>query len=408
MEARYIADDENSNKQHTDSLGSLRTWARTTVLRELLTNSLSAKLSLEDISAFHLQAESYQVVICEDFNCIRSMSAYSFAELLKVTNKDNSIFEPIQTDNRDIVVLKGALGSKKLSEFVDHFEKQPPQEGSPLGSIFLAYGRPVISLEELHLSYEDALALLNRRFFCARDQHVLGYHVLHQSPATPPHKLRAFSDGILTDYVALLTGYIQSYNRNMIAETLSELAKKFQDISDDTAAIRLFLADLYFQIKEHVIHNYSHIEIPFEKNAVVIEYIGGCNCLYAITDFLFEKFEMIMNAIGNPSRDTILDDVLFYIDHNFTHNIKLESIASLFGYNSAYLGKIFHRTVGESFNSYIDHKRIEYSKKLLLENRLRVYEIAEQSGYKNVDYFHKKFKKYVGESPIEYRKRMEP
>lgn len=112
----------------------------------------------------------------------------------------------------------------------------------------------------------------------------------------------------------------------------------------------------------------------------------------------------MINVIGNSSRDTILDDILSYIDHNFRDNIKLETIAPLFGYNSAYLGKIFNKTVGESFNSYIDHKRIEHSKQLLLEDKLKVYEVAEQVGYKNVDYFHKKFKKYVGQSPAEFRK----
>ena len=114
---------------------------------------------------------------------------------------------------------------------------------------------------------------------------------------------------------------------------------------------------------------------------------------------------MIMSAIGNSSRDSVLDDIIYYIDHNFQTNIKLETIAPLFGYNSAYLGKIFNKTVGESFNSYVDHVRINYSKELLLQNKLKVYEIAEQVGYKNVDYFHKKFKKYVGESPAEYRKK---
>ena len=113
---------------------------------------------------------------------------------------------------------------------------------------------------------------------------------------------------------------------------------------------------------------------------------------------------MIMNATGNPSRDTVLDDILYYIDHNFRSNIKLEGIAPLFGYSSAYLGKIYNKTMGESFNSYVDHRRIDYSKELLKENRLKVYEIAGQVGYNNVDYFHKKFKKYTGMSPAEYRK----
>lgn len=113
---------------------------------------------------------------------------------------------------------------------------------------------------------------------------------------------------------------------------------------------------------------------------------------------------MIVNATGRPSRDTILDDIIYYIDNNFRNNIKLEGIAPLFGYSSTYLGKIFNKTFGESFNCYVDHRKIEYSKELLKENRLKVYEIAEQVGYNNVDYFHKKFKKYTGMSPAEYRK----
>ena len=47
--------------------------------------------------------------------------------------------------------------------------------------------------------------------------------------------------------------------------------------------------------------------------------------------------------------------------------------------------------------------RINHAIELLMDNKLKVYETAERIGYKNVDYFHKKFKKYVGVSPAEYR-----
>ena len=149
------------------------------------------------------------------------------------------------------------------------------------------------------------------------------------------------------------------------------------------------------------------MNINFPSNAVVIETIHQKNYLYEIILFFSEQFDMIISSIGNSSRDSVLDDIIYYIDHNYTSNLKLETIAPLFGYNSAYLGKIFNKTVGESFNSYVDHVRINFSKELLKENKLKLYEIAEQVGYKNVDYFHKKFKKYVGESPAEYRKQLE-
>lgn len=111
-----------------------------------------------------------------------------------------------------------------------------------------------------------------------------------------------------------------------------------------------------------------------------------------------------MNALGAYSSESVMDSILSYIRHNYRENLRLESIAPLFGYNSSYLGKIFTKNVGQSFNSYVDQVRIEASKEMLRSNQYKVYEIAELVGYKNVDYFHKKFKKYVNMSPAEYRK----
>ena len=111
-----------------------------------------------------------------------------------------------------------------------------------------------------------------------------------------------------------------------------------------------------------------------------------------------------MNAIDSPSRESVMDGILNYIHHNYQENLKLGSIAELFGYNSSYLGKVFSKTTGKNFNSYVDEIRIENSKKLLKEYDYKVYEIAQRVGYTNVDYFHKKFKKYTGMSPAEYRR----
>ena len=62
------------------------------------------------------------------------------------------------------------------------------------------------------------------------------------------------------------------------------------------------------------------------------------------------------------------------------------------GTNSSYLGKIFSKNWAINFNAYVDTVRIDEAKKLLANNALKVYEIADLVGYSNVDYFHKKFK----------------
>ena len=256
-------------------------------------------------------------------------------------------------------------------------------------------------MEDIHISYEEAKKLLSRRFFCEQGQHVLSPDTLLISNPTV-YELTAETSKA---YSSLFCNLIQTYNRQMIVKTLSELEKKLYDCNSAIITIKYFLTDIYLQVKQSISHVYHTMHIPFPANATVINLIESKYYLFEIILFFSEQFEMIMKAIGGPSSESVLDDVLHYIELNFNENIKLETIAPLFGYNSSYLGKIFTKKVGKGFNTYLDEVRIDHSKSLLTSDKLKVYQIAEQVGYKNVDYFHKKFKKYVGESPVEYRKR---
>ena len=117
---------------------------------------------------------------------------------------------------------------------------------------------------------------------------------------------------------------------------------------------------------------------------------------------------MWMHSVGYSSGENVLDEVLHYIQNNYQENLKLETLAPLFGYNSSYLGRLFTKKLDVNFNAYLDQVRIARAKELLDDGSLKVYEIAERVGYSNVDYFHRKFKKYVGTSPAEYRKKRNP
>lgn len=164
------------------------------------------------------------------------------------------------------------------------------------------------------------------------------------------------------------------------------------------------MIDLYILVKQKIMQTYPNIDIPFLANASAIDLLERKYYLYEIITFLAEQFDLWMHSVGYSSGENVMDEVLYYIHHNYRDNLKLESIAPLFGYNSSYLGKIFSKKLGINFNAYVDTVRIDEAKKLLANNALKVYEIADLVGYSNVDYFHKKFKKYVGTSPAEYRK----
>lgn len=310
--------------------------------------------------------------------------------------------EIYRTKAKDVILLKGQFAIHKFEDFLQHYEKKAPQAGSPLDSLFLAYGRPVRQLDEIYLSYEEAHTLMQRRFFCIQGQHTLGYRELPNLISTH----YSVTDIKLHEYCDALINNIQASNRKQVASTLFSLEEYLYNVDASIESVKLFLTDLLLQLKESCsrLNRNNTNECSMPSNSIIIDHIDSCHYLYEIILYISEQVKSILDSQGGSSRESVLDDILYYIDNNYQTNIKLETIAPLFGYNSAYLGKIFTKATGQTFNSYIDHMRIEHSKELLLHRNMKVYEIAEQVGYHNVDYFHKKFKKYVGISPAEYRK----
>lgn len=108
--------------------------------------------------------------------------------------------------------------------------------------------------------------------------------------------------------------------------------------------------------------------------------------------------------VGCDGSETVIKRMYYYMEKNYDKDLKLETFAKLFNYNSNYLGKIFRKEVGDSFNNILDSIRITNAKRLLSETDLKVYQISERVGYSNIDYFYLKFKKYVGTSPKEYKR----
>ncbi len=403
-----IREELAQKKKDSSHLSAYKDKAKNIVLQELLESTAHAPLSAEDRQTFGLTAGRYQVALFETLNTAELSLSDAFARLLQVSNRENNLFEYLQIGSRDVLLLKGERGLQKLADLLERFEQGEFQEKASADGFFLTYGRPASCPEDIHLSYEDAVMLLKHRFFCPPEMLVIGFDSLpviqSNADAVTDDPAFSLSSETVSAYVGRLCDCISSYNRRMSVDILQELARFLGRFPDNIPHIRLFLTDLFLQIKEKMTHHYPAITLPFSGNSEAIDFIQKSSYLYEILRFLSGQFEAVMGALGNSAKDTVLYDVLFYIDHHYQENIKLEAIAPLFGYNSAYLGKIFTKSVGESFNAYVDHKRIDHSKELLLANTLKVYEIAEQVGYKNVDYFHKKFRKYVGMSPAEFRK----
>jgi two-component system response regulator YesN len=93
-----------------------------------------------------------------------------------------------------------------------------------------------------------------------------------------------------------------------------------------------------------------------------------------------------------------------YIEDHFGESITVENIADVVQLNKDYFSHIFKKSIGESFTDYLNKRRIEEAKKLLLQKKYKIYEIADMVGYSDYKYFSKVFKKLVGISPNKFIK----
>ncbi|PZD97108.1 DNA-binding response regulator [Paenibacillus sambharensis] len=105
-----------------------------------------------------------------------------------------------------------------------------------------------------------------------------------------------------------------------------------------------------------------------------------------------------------PEPASVIDKVKEYATKALSQNITLKEISSILHFNCSYLGQKFKYEENMTFNEYLLKQRMERAKALLESTDLKIYEIANEVGYSEMDWFYKKFKSYTGVSANEYRK----
>lgn len=92
-----------------------------------------------------------------------------------------------------------------------------------------------------------------------------------------------------------------------------------------------------------------------------------------------------------------------FVQENYASEISLEVLSKVTYLHPNYLSKIFKRETGENISDYILSYRIEQAKRLLMDPGLKIYEVAERSGFHTSKYFAALFKAEVGVTPSQYR-----
>ncbi|WP_257958481.1 response regulator transcription factor [Bacillus sp. V3-13] len=136
---------------------------------------------------------------------------------------------------------------------------------------------------------------------------------------------------------------------------------------------------------------------------------------YGVTDYLLkpvnrtelsETISKLFNTREIEHYDTSkqFQKVLHYIDDHLSKEMTLKHIAEYVDLHPQYIGQLFRTELNQTFTEYVTEERLKRAKKLLKETQLKVYEVAQLSGYKSPKHFMTMFKQEVGMTPVQYRK----
>jgi two-component system response regulator YesN len=118
----------------------------------------------------------------------------------------------------------------------------------------------------------------------------------------------------------------------------------------------------------------------------------------ALDDFIDSVYEL-----QQSQKDTRLKPVMDYIQKNYKNKIALEHIAKAAHISVSRLCHLFKAQINSTVFDYLTNLRINRAKYLLLSTDMTCIEICFDSGFTNLSYFNRTFKRRAGMTPTQFR-----
>lgn len=246
-------------------------------------------------------------------------------------------------------------------------------------------------------SFEEAMMAYGHRFYVG-EKAVIFRADIHYREAGE----LSFSDVFPEIQEALRLGV-----RKELTEEISCLLDEIKKNADiEPVQVRMYLHELLARIKMQadelkpgIITGVRYADIYKQINQ--LEYLEDIK-----TDFLYFLNE-VLEKLDLTEENEIVRKARGYIQANLQGDLRVLEVSRRLGVNADYFSHLFRTETGIRYIDYVNHVRIAFACERLRNSGDRIYEIAEQSGFENTNYFIKVFKKNTGMTPLDYKKSQE-
>ncbi|WP_256760542.1 response regulator [Cohnella sp. WQ 127256] len=268
-------------------------------------------------------------------------------------------------------------------------------------SVTTGLGEPVFSLTELHSSYQQAIEAVEGKMFLGKGT-VIKYEKVRMEPEMlDARTLVTRMDALhkaMTEY-DLVGIYDELEN---LFQSVTSLRSKFtvHNLSNYIIwKLEQYLSSInedFFELLDMELQNFD-ILLQFDTINDIRSWL--VHRVFEISERLHEK--------SNTLNNKFIRSVMKTIKERMSENITLKDISEHFSFSPSYMGFLIKEKSGHTFNELLVQFRMERACELLKEPGMKIYEVADQVGYRYLPYFSKQFKEKIGLTPLDYRKKVQ-
>ena len=165
--------------------------------------------------------------------------------------------------------------------------------------------------------------------------------------------------------------------------------------------------------KAFFVHESMLLLFPSLAFSIILFSIGflGFKQRYSIQSY---QGDILKDSSVNHKHSTdvtmhkLYEELLFLLNEKEVYrntNLRITDISEKLKTNRSYVSSIVNNEFKSTFSDLINHYRVEYAKKLLIDEKAYILEyISEESGFASVNSFLRAFKKETGTTPGNYKR----
>lgn len=127
--------------------------------------------------------------------------------------------------------------------------------------------------------------------------------------------------------------------------------------------------------------------------------------LIALLDSFVHELNIAQLRLKRGRSEFAAEACTAYLKEHYAEDLTLESVSERYHFNPSYFSTLFKQHTGSTFSEFLTETRLTQAQRLLADPDcpLKIYQIAEQCGYRDAKYFCRLFRKVTGVSPERFR-----